>query len=1049
MHKLFSIRSNILSVFFTITFLIALLLIGLQYHFSKQLSLTAAEQSFTHISQRVADRIKLIDSKVVTMINMVAEYPGLESLSDANQRHSAINLFAKAMLENPNIYALYVGYENGNFYELINLKLVEGRNPQFAAPSNSRWLAVKVVSQPKNAVSYSEYLDADFKVIGKKTENSDYDPRQRPWYKKASATKGVIKTEPYYFTNFKSTGVTYATHIKEKGVVLGADITIGFMSSFLAKQASLPESELFLFNENGEKISSSIAPKKLKKIDIMMQIPKINTLTVEEKKFIAGNPRLKVSNQLDWPPFDFAESGEPMGYVIDLFKIIGLKTGLEFQFINGYSWNDLLALFRQKEIDILQPPFKTEERQAMGIFSEAILELRNHFITAENTADIEDIKSLHGNKVVTSQGWAIQRYLSEKHPEIELIMVDGVLEALKAVAAGEADAFIGNDKVAEYMINKYAIKGLKIGPWCKEFDQGKAKQLYLLVQNDMPVLQSILNKAISSLSARERQELESKWYARAGALSREQVSMVPDPLLNLTNESRGQVLSYQKEGIEYLAFTTYMDSGLGVTEQFAIVVPAHILTDPYLEVVWFSIYVAVAFLLFSIPLITNSASLIVRPIRKLMDENEKVRSRKFDNVVNVPTRIKELVELSSSLVSMAEDIKAYQKAQEELMDGFIKLVAGAIDCKSQYTGGHCSRVPELAQMLAKEASSANEGPFKGFALRSEDEWREFYIGAWLHDCGKVTTPEYVVDKATKLETIFNRIHEVRTRFEVIWRDLQIQHYQRLLQGVGERESSMLMAAAHKALTEDFAFIGECNIGGEFMSSDKQERVAAIAARTWLRHFDDRIGLSKEESARFSTEAKPKLPVQEKLLSDKPEHILERDNFDFAEYQRFGFKLEVPQYLFNYGEIYNLCIAKGTLTAEERFIINEHVIMSIKMLESLPLPENLQRVPEYAGTHHETLTGTGYPRRLSKKDLSVPARVMAIADIFEALTASDRPYKEANKLSEAIKILNVMKQDGQIDPDLFKLFLTSGVYLQYATKHLKDELIDEVDISVYL
>ncbi|WP_028865275.1 HD-GYP domain-containing protein, partial [Psychromonas aquimarina] len=572
---------------------------------------------------------------------------------------------------------------------------------------------------------------------------------------------------------------------------------------------------------------------------------------------------------------------------------------------------------------------------------------------------------------------------------------------------------------------------------------------FFLVQNDKVVLQSILNKALSSLTTQEIQALESKWYDKAGDIGREHTSIVPVSLLTITNENRGRVISYQQEGREYLAFTAYMDSDLGVTEQFGIVVPAHILMDPYLEVIWFSIYVAILLLLLSIPLVIHSANLIVKPIRILMNENEKVRLRKFDNVVNVQTRIKELAELSSSLVSMTEDIKTYQKGQQKLMDGFIKLVAGAIDCKSKYTGGHCSRVPELVKILAKEVNSANEGPFKEFTLQTDDEWRELFIGAWLHDCGKVTTPEYVVDKATKLETIFNRIHEVRTRFEVIWRDVQIEHYERLLKGADKSKSKALMIEAHKELTEDFTFIGECNIAGTFMSPEKQARVAAIASRTWLRHFDDRLGLSKEESIRFAVEDNPSLPVQEKLLSDSPKHILKRKNFDFDEYKRYGFKMEVPEYLFNYGEIYNLCIAKGTLTAEERFIINEHVIMSIKMLESLPLPENLKRVPEYAGAHHETMTGTGYPRKLSKKELSVPSRMMMIADIFEALTASDRPYKKEKKLSEAIKILNGMKNDGHIDPDLFELFLSSGVYLKYAAKHLKDEQIDEVDISSYL
>jgi HD-GYP domain-containing protein (c-di-GMP phosphodiesterase class II) len=160
-------------------------------------------------------------------------------------------------------------------------------------------------------------------------------------------------------------------------------------------------------------------------------------------------------------------------------------------------------------------------------------------------------------------------------------------------------------------------------------------------------------------------------------------------------------------------------------------------------------------------------------------------------------------------------------------------------------------------------------------------------------------------------------------------------------------------------------------------------------------------------------------------------------------------MEVPEYERNLGELYNLSVTKGTLTIEERYKINEHIIMTIKMLENIPFTRNLRKVPEYAGGHHETMIGTGYPRKLSKEQLSIPARIMAIADIFEALTAADRPYKKAKTLSESIRIMAFMKKDKHIDADLFDIFLTSGVYKEYAKKFLLEEQIDEVDISQYL
>jgi len=234
-----------------------------------------------------------------------------------------------------------------------------------------------------------------------------------------------------------------------------------------------------------------------------------------------------------------------------------------------------------------------------------------------------------------------------------------------------------------------------------------------------------------------------------------------------------------------------------------------------------------------------------------------------------------------------------------------------------------------------------------------------------------------------------------------------------------------------------------------MGEDQQQRVREIGRQQWQRNFSNRLGLSELEAQRHEGQEQTALPVAEQLLDDKSEHIIKRDNFDHEMYEREGFKLEVPEHLYNHGEIHNLCIQRGTLSPEERYKINEHVIMSIKMLEKIPFPNNLSNIPEYAGTHHETLIGTGYPRKLTKDDLSIPARIMAIADIFEALTASDRPYKKAKTLSASLRIMSFMVKDQHIDADLFELFLTSGVYKVYAEKHLKPEQIDEVDIESYL
>ncbi len=335
---------------------------------------------------------------------------------------------------------------------------------------------------------------------------------------------------------------------------------------------------------------------------------------------------------------------------------------------------------------------------------------------------------------------------------------------------------------------------------------------------------------------------------------------------------------------------------------------------------------------------------------------------------------------------------------EELFESFINLMNTAIDEKSPYTGGHCQRVPQLTMMLAEAVNETQEGPLSAFTMSDKDRY-ELKIAGLLHDCGKVTTPVHVVDKATKLESIFDRIHLVDTRFEVLKRDAEIDLLKEkaLLVAHGAKRSEQDAADARhreriRRLDEDRAFLRACNIGGEAMREADIERVNAIARYTWT-------DISGHE-ARFLSE----------------------------------------------DELKNLTIRAGTLTPEERQVINHHIVATIKMLEALPWPRHLKNVPEYAGGHHERMDGKGYPKGLTRGQMSVQARVMGIADIFEALTAKDRPYKKGKTLSESLEILGKFRQNGHIDPDLFDVFVRKKVYRRYAELFLDKEQIDEVDES---
>ena len=543
-----------------------------------------------------------------------------------------------------------------------------------------------------------------------------------------------------------------------------------------------------------------------------------------------------------------------------------------------------------------------------------------------------------------------------------------------------------------------------------------------------------------------------------------------DSLVYLTAETSGDPLArevvtdYQRDtqaminqtkfievdGSEYLAKLTGLKATLKFNQTLASIAPISDFTGHIQRMQRRVFFFSGLVLLVVLPLTLLVSRKISGSLSKLERESRKIRQRDFSKSAPFDSSIREIHSLIKAFGLMKGTIRQLLEQQRKLFDDFTKLIAGAIDAKSPYTGGHCARVPRVAELLADAACKAEEGPFAGFRMDTKDQRWEFEVAAWLHDCGKVTTPEYVVDKATKLETIYNRIHEIRMRFEVLLRDAEIATYKKRLAGdVDEVALEAQLAKEKKQIADDFAFVAACNIGGEFMADEKIERLQQIATRTWTRYLDDRIGISNDEAELKNSVTPPALPVIEQVLVDKPEHIIPRTNAKPFDDNPYGFKMDIPENQYNLGELYNLGIRKGTLSPEDRFKINEHIIQTIIMLNKLEFPDYLVNVPEFAGAHHETMIGTGYPRALKKEEMSIPARIMAIADIFEALTAADRPYKKPKTLSEALRIMSFMRNDQHIDADLFDLFLQTGVYQTYADKFLDQAQIDAVNIQQYL
>ena len=380
--------------------------------------------------------------------------------------------------------------------------------------------------------------------------------------------------------------------------------------------------------------------------------------------------------------------------------------------------------------------------------------------------------------------------------------------------------------------------------------------------------------------------------------------------------------------------------------------------------------------------------------REVIGVLQLINAQDRDSKEIVPFSVddQQLLESLASQAAIALTNRRLIEQMEELFESFIKLINTALDDKSAYTGGHCERVPVLTMLLADAVNRTTRGPLKDFVMTDKDRY-ELKIAGLLHDCGKITTPVHVVDKSTKLHTLLDRIELVDARFEVLKRDSEIAMLREIIR---DRATEPAARAEHEArirhLDDDREFLRYCNVGSEAMPVEEQQRVRQIGAYRWRNTGG----------------------VEADFLSAD--------------------------------ELENLTIRSGTLTAGEREIINHHIVVTIKMLEALPWPKHLKNVPEYAGGHHERMDGKGYPRGLRREQMSVQARVMGIADIFEALTAKDRPYKKGKTLTESLTILGKFKLNGHVDPDLFDIFIREKVYLDYARQFLAEEQIDDVDLS---
>nr|WP_286948930.1 HD domain-containing phosphohydrolase [Pseudomonas sp. UBA6718] len=960
-----------ISVLFSLLLLGSGVLIGLfNYYQTTQVILSSSSQLFNQFREEVEADLHHTYQPIRRLLSLLALNEKNQS-SEGYQRLDLLPMFAQTLRDNPKLAALYLGYEDGDFFMVRSLRN-ERLKKIFDAPANAAF-QVWTVDRTGSArpISESQYFDAELNWISRRQNLKEtYDPRTRPWYQGAIDSGRQITTEPYVFFSSRDVGTTLARITRDR-TVMGADVTLADLSASLARHKITPSTEVVLYRPDGAAVA----------------YPDIQQLVVTN-----GTTHLVQVDKLSPALGELFQRGldkDRQGAM----QLAGKRWQVSYsQFDEGGPNGLRLALLAPEE-ELLADAYRIRWQGAVLTIGILVLCL--------------------------PLGWLLSRILVKPLRAL-------VYEAETIRSFNFAHPASGHSPVLE--IDQLAVA------------MGKMKD----------TLSSFLD-ITASLSA------ETRFDALLRRVLKETVDLseASAGLLYLRDESgalvpHGLFINDEQHSLEEHRIPTYApgdhsmplwvrqpaDGGatavasIGFDQANGFQSLLHTLDSPRVHLVSTGLHNRQG----------DTLGVLLLLHRDSGEEAEPAMLR--------PQRIA-YVEAVSGVAALCIESQRLLEQQKKLLDAFIQLIAGAIDAKSPYTGGHCQRVPDLTLMLARAAADSDAEPFRAYQPSDED-WEVLHIAAWLHDCGKVTTPEYVVDKATKLETLYDRIHEVRMRFELLKRDAWATYWEGVARGGDATALGELREVTLAALDDEFAFVARCNLGGEAMADADLARLRQIAARTWTRTLDDRLGVSWEEDQRQARTPAPGLPVQEPLLADKPEHLFEHPDSELISPDNpWGFKLEVPTYKHNRGELYNLGIARGTLTAEERYIINNHIVQTIRMLDHLPFPKHLANVAEIAGGHHEKMDGSGYPKRLPREEMSLPARMMAIADIFEALTAVDRPYKKGKTVSEALGIMAGMCRGAHIDPQLFSLFLCTGIPQAYAERYLRPEQIDAVDQAAIL
>lgn len=1022
--KKISLKYSVCATVGLVALVVATLAIAVHYVSSVSLAKDAAQRQFESIAAMVAQRAQITDNLGFSFTEILAQSSDVKISLSVDESHPILNLMAGAMGTSPYVSAMFIAYPNGDFVRLSNLDAAKDLFDDYGAAPEDRWIESRNV----NGKYIARYIDDKFNTRLKRISDSDYDPRVRPWFKMAQTDK-VTETPP--FVSFGNDLLVAYVKRLATGEVVGASFSLSYLSALLEGNYLNDGSQAFLFDNQG-----TVTQFGQKHIANTKGALTLTDLTFEEQEYLSRNPKIIVGNMTDYPPIDFSVSGKPKGYGVDYLAELIKITGLEVKYVNGVEFSELMEMFEQQNIDIMLSMFESEERAKKGLFSEPIL--HTELVLVSHKDDINNyinLSQIASKRIALPEGYATSTYLKERYPTYEYLVVDDPIEALRAVQNGEADVTLVVDVVAKHVEKYYYLDSLKFSRYLQDKDTLPNSIYHLYVNNNKPLLSSILNKAQQQLSPTRLSEIRRKWIVNAAdeneqLPSRVETGSLPSQiLLDIANDpsKHKQLVETSLSGERYYARV----DPIGIyhpndnDHYLGVFLPEREITQRFLSRVYWAVVLSVIGFLLMLPVVYYFALKIVKPIQKLTEQSQLIERKQYADVKLLKTGIKELDRLSQSIVNMTMTIQLQSEKNISLVSSFVKLIAKTIHSRSGGTFEKQRLVPDMAMTLAKKAVE-NKFPFAEHELATENQWREFEIAAWMHDCGKVATPQHIADKKTKLEAIQNRIHDIRTRFEVLSRDAEIETYKKILAHPETAEPHKIaLSKLRTQLQRDFKLVAQCNLGNVDLDEKTLAQLDQIASYRFQCLFDKYIGLSDKELENIDT-TNEYHSKYEFALCDKPEHVIHQKT-GRAQKSIYGFKLKTPSNEQNLGEVHNLKVKTGLLTEEERFIIDKQMINTLATLNELQLPYELQQIPEIVSGQYIHTIQSETLQVQKTENTSLKAKILALTNVYVELIVPSITSEKARTQQQALEEMETMSKKGLIDKDLFILFKHAEIY----------------------